>query len=178
MKTSANLYFIKKNNRYLNGKSNTWHDKVIMSTYATSEIKALEIAKYYNILDFEIEVIKEFDYTGLLASETTRLIIQMDSILVQLEVVRCQIPTISQVNKVTYKNIKSATESLRVINPYFNAFVKENEDTTYDVKGIYEDFIHQLSKIEIYDCSNLSAIFKAYAKDRDSIMGIANKIMR
>lgn len=174
--TSANLYFIKSTDtgRYLHGKFNTWHDKVILSTYATSEKNAFDIAKHFGYTNFEIVKINEYDYTALLASETTRLIIQMDSILLQLEDLRYQIPTISQINKVSHKIVKNACEQLKVINPYFNNFIKQNEDTTYDVKGIYDDFIHELAKVEIYECSNLTAILKEYAKRPEEVMKILN----
>ena len=178
MNKGANLYFIKSNDKYLNGQYNTWHEKAVLATYATTEKNAIDLANHFSIVDYEIEKVSEYDFTGLLANETTRLIIQMDSILVQLEQLRFQIPTISQINKVTHKHLKNTCESLKVINPYFNSFIKSQEDATFDVKAVYDSFIHELAKLELWDCENLTYILKAYQKDPNSIKGISKKILK
>lgn len=178
MNKGGNLYFIKSNGKYLNGKYNTWHEKSVLATYTTSEYNAIQVARHFNYTNYEVEKVSEYDYTGLLANETTRLILQIDSILVQLEQLRYQVPTISQINKVTHKHLKNTCENLKVINPYFNSFIKSQEDATFDVKEVYDLFIHELAKVELWDCENLIDILKAYQKDPNSIKGIAKKILK
>ncbi len=178
MNKGANLYFIKSNDKYLNGQYNTWHEKPVLATYTTTEKNAIDVANHFSCTNYEIEKVSEHDFTGLLANETTRLIIQMDSILIQLEQLRYQVPTISQINKVTHKHLKNTCDNLKVINPYFNSFIKSQEDATFDVKAVYDSFIYELAKLELWDCENLIDILKAYQKDPNSIKGIAKKILK
>ena len=175
---SANLYIIKstETGRYLNGKFNTWHNKIVLASYATTEFDAMKVARLYNYTDYEIEKISEYDFTSLLASETTKMIIQLESVLFQMEELRFNIPSISMINKNTHKILKNACENIKFINPYFQSFIKEQEDATFDVKAVYENFIHELAKVDLWECENLTGILKAYKKDPKSIIGICKKI--
>ena len=57
-------------------------------------------------------------------------------------------------------------------------FIEKKEDTTDEVSGFYAEFITEVSKIQIHQTHEITAILQAYKKDRSSILGITKKILK
>ncbi len=62
------------------------------------------------------------------------------------------------------------------MNPQFKEFLAKKEDATYDVQGVYDEYINTLSKIEMWEMEEFNELVKAYKKDRNSTLGFARKI--
>ena len=177
---SAKLYLIQNEEcKYYNAAKNYYSELYIGATYATSEQKARDIINYYGLKNHTIDTVTEEDYMTSIASKTVKVIIQMDSIRRELDELRYNIPTISGLNKNLCNFLKNTSNQLlRISKPMFDDFVQKKEETTDDVQGNYEDYINELSKIQMYDCGELTMVLKAFQKDRKSILGISKKIMR
>lgn len=61
---------------------------------------------------------------------------------------------------------------------FYDAFFEVNSESTDAVYTVNANFIEKVSKIAIYDMENISFIIDAYYKDKKSIEGIVNKILR
>lgn len=177
---SAKLYLIKnESGKYFNAAKNYYSELYIGATYATSDQKARDIINAFGLKNHTIDIVTEEDYMTSIASKTVKVIIQMDSLRRELDEIRYNMPTISGLNKNSANFLKNTSNHLMGISkPLFDEFVKKKEETTDDVQGNYEEFINELSKIELYDCGELTLILKALKKDRKSIVGIAKKTMR
>ena len=57
-------------------------------------------------------------------------------------------------------------------------FLNEKEDTTDDVSGYYSGFVTQLSKTQIYQAAEVTALLKAWELDRASMMGLTKKVLK
>jgi len=61
---------------------------------------------------------------------------------------------------------------------YFDKFFKFEEKSTDYVYQVHETFLKELANVPIYDMENIVTIIKAYNKDKKSIEGICNKVLR
>jgi hypothetical protein len=177
---SAKLYLIQnEDGKYYNAAKNYYTELYISATYATTMQKATDIINAFGLKNHSVTIVTEEEFTTSLASKTVKLIIQMDFIRRELDELRWNVPTISGLNKTLCNFLKNTSNQLmRISKPMFDEFVRKKEDTTDDVRGNYEEFINEISKIEMYDCSELTLILKAFKKDRKSMLGIAKKTMR
>jgi len=118
----------------------------------------------------------EEEYTRAIASETTNVCIQLDSIYLKLDKFNYSIPTMSKLNKTLSVFIKNASNQLKKVNPHFEEFLKKKEDQTFEVVEVYEDFISEVSTVEMWECNDLARIIRMYKKDSSSILGIVSKL--
>jgi hypothetical protein len=176
---NAKLYMIQNVNdkKWFNGKHKYFTKQLSLGTYALNDKKAKDIIAYYNLPDCEVVVINEQQFLESLASMTTKVIIQAESLKIQLEDIRYSLPTISGVNKVLGNFLKNTIEKLKLITPLYNEFTNKKEDETFEVSGYYEDYINQVAFTELYECAEISEIIKAYRKDKEKLINIATQIL-
>ena len=177
---SAKLFLIKnEDGKYFNASKNYYSDLYIAATYTTSEIKAKELIDYYKLDNHEIVIVTEDEFTKAIASLTVKTILQMDSMRRNMDELRWSIPTISGLNKNLSNFLKNTSGKLKEISKsMFDEFTKHKEDSTDEILSNYEEFVYELSKIEMYDCSELTTILRAYRKDKGSVLGICKKVLR
>lgn len=177
MDNSPKLYMLKNaEGKYYNSRLNSWEKRLFLATFTTTKAKAQEVIDFYK-LHAEVIIVTELEFTQDLASETTKTVIKLDSILTDLNKIHFHLPTISGLNKNISNFISKTSKYLKGINPHFEAFARAKEDQTFEVAAVYEEFIDELSNVELYHCGELTAILKAYHKDKKSILGIAKKIL-
>lgn len=123
-----------------------------------------------------LETTTEQDYWHSFGLTTTQAIIAGDYFMEFLNLINYNIPTISQVNKNVKNSLTNTLNNLKQINTKFKEFETKKNEQTFDVLAFYQEMIHELSKIEFYECCNITNILKAYRKDPKSINGIVKKI--
>ena len=176
---NAKLYMIQNVNdlKWYNGKHKYFTKQLSLGTYATNEKKAKEIIAFYGLKDCEVITINEQEFLKSLATLTTKAIIQAESLRIQLEDIKYNLPTISGVNKILGNFLKQTIERLKVINPLYNEFAKTKENATYEVSGFYDEFINEVAFVELYECHEISNVIKAYRKDKNKLLNIATQIL-
>lgn len=173
------IYQILRNDgKYYNAHDNFFTEQMSIGSYATSRKASQDVINHFKLEHCRVIEHTELEFTQAMAGLTTRVIIQLESTRKLLEEIRYILPTISQLNKNTGKHIKNCSENLKLINPYFNSFLKTYEDQTDDVIADYNEFTLELSKVELYNCKALTHLVKAMNRDQKSMIGIANKVMK
>ena len=146
-------------------------------------------ASYFSSLKIANQIIAQSGVTGLVviettddafteavATETTNVSIQMDSLATRLDRIAYSLPTMSGLNKSLKNFLVNTSVKLKNANPQFKEFLDKKEDATYDVQGVYDEYINTLSKIEMWEMEEFTELVKAYKKDRNSTLGFARKI--
>lgn len=118
----------------------------------------------------------EQEFTEAIATETTNVSIQMDSLAVRLERIAYSLPTMSGLNKQLKNFLTNTSVKLKKANPQFTEFLSLKEDATYDIQGIYDELINNLSFVNMWEVGELNEVLKAYKKDKSSVLGIAKKV--
>lgn len=173
---SAKLFLIKnQDGKWYNGKDDFWCTKMSLATYTLNAKKANDLINYYSLENATVTQTTELEFTQDLASITTSAIIQLASIIQQLEEIKYRLPTVSAVNKNLGTFLGKTINQLKVIDPMYNEFVKQKPDQTDDVEGYFKEFISEVASVQLYECHNISRIIKQYKKNPSSIMGIVKK---
>lgn len=173
------IYQIKnKEGKFLNVDSkNPFFTEVFWrASYLSSAKIAQQIIDKSGVDGLEISETTEQGYTEAVASETTNISIQMDSLSVRLERIAYSIPTMSGLNKQLKNFLVNTSLRLKKANPQFNEFLEKKEDATYDVQGVYDEYINSLSFVEMWEVAELKEIIMAFRKDKSSLLGIARKV--
>lgn len=176
-----NIYQIKnKEDRFLNLDSNKpfFTEAFWRASYFSSRKIAEQIISKSGVDGLEVVETTELAYTEAIASETTNMSIQMDSLSVRLERIAYSLPTMSGLNKSLKNFLVNTSVKLKNVNPQFKEFLDKKEDATYDVQGVYDEYINSLSLIEMWEVGEITEILKAYRKDKSSLLGIARKVNR
>lgn len=169
-----------KEEKFLNIDSNNpfFTDVFWRASYFSSSKIAVQIISKSGVLGLSVYETTEQAYTEAIASETTNVSIQMDSLAVRLERIAYSLPTMSGLNKQLKNFLVNTSTKLKSANPQFRDFLLKKEDATYEVQGIYDEYINNLSVVEMWEVVELTEIIKAYRKDKSSILGITKKINR
>lgn len=175
---SPKIYFIQKDGKFYNSRDKYWYTSFVNANYERSRKILDELIKMPKFEGCEVYETTEENFMNELATVTTDLVIAGEYFNRLLEKHACIIPTISQVNKVMYQKCKLAIETLKPFTKMHTEFIKAQEDLTDDVSGYFGEFIQALGAIRIYQTKEITAIIEAYQKDRDSIIGIAKKVLR
>lgn len=77
----------------------------------------------------------------------------------------------NRINLVVPELIKSESK-------YFDEFFSAHDKSTDEVYAVYFNFLKEMSKVPIYDCGNIIAMYAAAKKDPKSMKGIVNKILK
>lgn len=175
------IYQIKnKEGKFLNiDNNNSFFTEVFWrASYFSSDKIAYSIIIKSGRLDLHFSETTEKAYTEAIASETTNVSIQMDSLATRLDRIAYSLPTMSGLNKQLKNFLVNTSTKLKSANPQFRDFLLKKEDATYEVQGIYDEYINNLSVVEMWEVVELTEIIKAYRKDKSSILGITKKINR
>ena len=178
MKNSPKIYFLKnKEGKFYNTIQKTYYASILNANYDRSpkEIEGLIELKFH---DHELHTTTEEDFMQEMALMTTNAVVAGEYFSRLLFGLACILPTVSQVNKTMYQKCKSAIEVLKPFSKMHADFISQKEDTTDEVSGYYTEFITEVSKIQIHQTHEITAILQAYQKDRSSILGIAKKVLK
>lgn len=179
METSPKIYFLQNSEgRFYNSKHKTFHNSVLNANYERDKVKMKELLELPQFQGCEIYEISEENFRILMGCETTRVILAGQyfvQLLVQLDM---KLPTISQVGKNMHKKCKIVIDELTPMTDWHRKFIKGQEDHTDEIQGHYQEYIETMATIEIFQCAEVTAILKAYHKDKASILGITKKILK
>lgn len=176
MNKGANLFIIKSpEGEFFNGQTQTWEKRMFLGTYALTKQNAQEVLEFYEI-NGEVIQVTELEFTESLATQTTKLTIMLDATRAELETIKFRLPTVSNLNRNLGNFLKNTSQKIKDLNPHFRDFEKLKEDQTFEILGIYDAFVEEIAKTELYYCLEITEILKAYRKDRSSILGITRKI--
>lgn len=163
---------------FYNGQDDHFYQDLANATWAKTRKDAQEIIDKRFLSNCKVDSITEDEYIFAKANAMTKITIICDSLSHLLKTTLPNLPNKSQASKNAYRHLKKASESIRGFIPDFEHFAKTREDDVYDVKGYYEEFIHELSLIEFHDLTSLIGLLRAYKKDKKSMIGIAKKILK
>ena len=77
------------------------------------------------------------------------------------------------------KFVNNLIEKLKEVEwKYFDKMYGKEEEASTIVYDTYDNFIKTVACVPIWEMQNLTKIIQAYNKDKKSIEGIVNKIMR
>lgn len=175
---SPKIHFIKNiDGWFYNAREDQWYSNFIHANY---ERDLVQIKKYLSLDKFsacEIHTITEEDFQIALASKTTNVVLAGSYFAEQLKELMFKLPTISQVNKNMYAKCKYALELLEPFTKMHLEFIERKEDDTDEVRGYYQEYLHEMSKVEIFQTGEVASILKAYQIDRKSLTGVAKKVL-
>jgi len=172
------IYILKRaDGLFYNHKDKIFVTKISLSSYAKTKAEFLPLLQFETFKDCEVVPITEEDWTQDMASLTTSAVLKLESAKRNLELVKYDLPTISKLNRSIGVSMQNAIVNLSKISPMHQEFLKAKENDTDDVDAVYDEFISQIAKVEMWQCSEVSAIIEAYFKDRSSILGITKKIL-
>jgi len=179
IENSPKIYVIQRQDgKFYNAKEKWFTSRLSLSSYTTARDNFESLTDQYLFSDCEVLQFTEEDWTTDMASLTTSTIIRLDSVRKALDEVRYILPTVSGLNKNLKNFLSKTSDHLKLVNPIFKDFVKLKENDTDDLKAVYDEFMIDLASLYFYDYQNVSYMIKAYKKDKGSINGICNKILK
>lgn len=173
------IYQIKNSkNQFLNvdSKNPFYTDVFWRASYFSKSSVAQQIINQSGVPGLEFSETSEQAFTEAVATTTTNVSIQMDSLANKLEGIAYKLPTMKGLNPSLKNFLFNTSKKLKEMNPQFKEFEAIKEDSTYDVLGIYDDYISEIAPLEFWEMNDIKNIVIAYRKDKPSIMGMANKI--
>lgn len=179
MNNSPKIYVIKrKDGKYYNHREKWFTSALSLSSYTPKKSEFVSLMDLDIFSDCIISEYTEEDWTVSMASLTTSAILRLDSVRSSLDEIRYILPTVSGLNKNLKNFLSKTSDHLKLVNPIFKDFVKFKEDDTDDLKAVYDEFITELASLDFYDYQNIAYMIKAYKKDKASINGICNKVLK
>lgn len=175
---SPKAYLITKDGKFYNSKDEYFYSNIVNANYERNK-KKLEAFMILNPVFFqgcEILEMREDDLFEAFCNETTKTVLAGSYFADHLKNLDCKLPTISQVSKNMHKKMVIAIEELKPISSQFIEFLKKEEERTDEVMGVYGEFIQNVSTIEIFEMKEFNTVFKAFKKNKKSILGIAEKL--
>jgi len=178
MDNSPKIHFLKnQEGKFYNSAQRTYFPEIINANYERDK-KVLEYLIEVKFKGHEVHTITEHEFMEEMAHQTTNCVLAGEYFSNLLFKFSCILPTVSQVNKTMYQKCKSAIEVLKPFTKMHQDFINQKEDATDDVQGYYAEFISEVSKVHIYRAAEVTALIKAYQKDRSSMLGLTKKILR
>ena len=175
---SPKIYFIKNiDGKFNNAREEQWYSNFIHANYERDLPKIKSYLSLDKFSDCEIHTITENDFQIALASKTTNVVLSGSYFAEQLKELMFKLPTISQVNKNMYAKCKFALDLLEPFTKMHLEFIERREDDTDEVRGHYQEYLHEMSKVEIYQTGEINSVLKAYQMDRKSMLGVTRKIL-
>ena len=148
------------------------------ASYFSSAKIATQIIQSSGVSGLVVSETTELEFTEAVATATTNVSIQMDSLASRLESYAYSIPTMSKLNKTLKTFVVNTSLKLKAMNPQFKEFLDQKEDDTFDVLSLYDDYIETISPLEFWEMKDITHLVKMYRKDKKSIMGMADKIQK
>lgn len=177
--SNTKIYVVKRSDgKYYNHIDNFFPSRLSLGTYSPKKSDMEGLIKLKGFQDCEVDEVLEEDWTKDMATLTTSTIIQIDSLRRKLDNIRYILPTVSGMNKNIKNFLQNTSEKLKIINPIFKEFIEKKEDATDEVTQIYDEFIHEIAELEMWQLGEVTAVIKAYKKDKSSVLGITKKIIK
>lgn len=178
MTNSPKIYFLKNSEgKFYNSKRGIYFSTIIHANFERSR-NVLEFLIEHKFKGHKIHTITEHEFMEEMAHQTTNCVIAGEYFASLIFNLSCILPTVSQVNKTMYQKCKNAIDVLKPFTTMHKDFISKKEDSTDEVQGHYSEFIAELSKVQIYQTAEVTAILKAYHEDRESILGITKKVLK
>jgi len=175
---SPKIYFLKNSEgKFYNSKDEVFYSSIYNANYDRDYKKMQAVLKLPIFQNCSIHEITENDFMQGMAIKTTAVVLSGEYFTQLLKDLNYKLPTVSQVNKNMHKKCKIAIDELAPFSTLHKDFIKSKEDQTDEVQGHFQEYIETISKVEIYQCAEVTSILKAYFKDRNSILGITRKIL-
>lgn len=174
---SPNIYFIRNNEgKFYNAREKQFYSNIVNANFERDK-KVLDdlLHRFHGCGIYETT---ENEFMQEMASITTNLVLSGSYFAELLNKHACKIPTISQVNKTMYQKCKIALDTLKPFTSLHSDFIDKKEEETDDVRSHYEQFIKEMSDVEIYQMGEVVSILQAYKIDKQSILGITKKVLR
>lgn len=178
---SENVFMIVNtlSKKYFNARDNYFTSILYLGTAIKTDKECRKIAEHFGLKECHILEISHEDYMRSLASKTTEIVIIADTLARKLDQVKSNIPTIRKIDKFLTQNIKTTSNKLKsAVGSMFKDFEEKKENATYDVLGMYEEFIIELSTIEMWELKEITDLLRARRKSPESLKGIVNKILK
>jgi len=177
MNNSPKIHFLKNSEgKFYNSRQRAYFPEIVNANYERDK-KIIEILIEMKFKDHEVHTITEHEFMEEMASQTTNCVLAGEYFANLLFKLSCILPTVSQVNKTMYQKCKLAIEVLKPFTDMHKDFISKKEDDTDDVQGNYAEFISEVSKVYIYETAEVTALLKAYHKDKASMLGITKKVL-
>jgi len=165
--------------KYYNARDGYFTSVLYLGTAIKLKKDSDRIIQKNNLLGCESVEVEIDDYMKSLSAKTTEIIIIADTLSRKLDDVRSSIPTIRKADKILTQNIKTTSAKIKAaVGSMFNEFENLKEDATYDVLGIYEEYIIESSTIEMWELKEVTDMLRARRKSPESMRGIVNKILK
>jgi len=174
---SPKIYFLKNSEgKFYNSKDQIFFRSIYNANYDRDYKKMQAVLKLPIFQNCTIHEITESDFMEGMQVMTTSVVLSGQYFTQLLENLDYKLPTVSQINKNMHKKCKLAIDELTPFSSIHKDFIKAQEDQTDEISGYYQEYIEEIAKVQIYQCAEVTAILKAYFKDRSSILGITSKI--
>ena len=179
MENSPKIYFLKNSEgKYYNSRDKLFYTSITNANYDRDLPKMKLALGLPKLQDCEIVEINEYQFMEEMATETANVALVGEYFSSLLFKLAYRLPTVSQVNKTMYQKCKSAVEVLKPFTVMHQEFLKTQEDQTDEVQGYYTEFIAEACKVGIHQTHEVTAILRAYQKDRASMLGITKKVLK
>lgn len=178
MSNSPKIYFLKNSEgKFYNAKQKHYYSSIVNANYERSDVLLKSLLELDRFKNCEIHSITENEFMEEMANKTTTAVLAGEYFYRILFDVDNRLPTVSQVNKTMSQKVRVAIDVLKPFDIMHKDFIDKKEDDTDDVQGHYADYIHEMAKVQIYQTAEVTAILKAYFKDKRSILGVTRKVL-
>lgn len=178
MSNSPKLYFIKnQEGKFYNAKERKYYSEIINANYELSKTSVKMIIKLDRFAGCEVHTITADDFMVLMATATTDAVLSGEYFARNLFRIAFKLPTVSHVNKTMYKKCKQAIEALAPFTKMQQEFLDKEEDSTDAAQGHYQEFLHEMAKVQMHEMPEVVAVLKTYHLDRASILGVTKKVL-
>jgi hypothetical protein len=179
IQNSPKIYFIKnQEGKFYNAKNQYYSSAIINANFERNDSIVKSLLKLDKFKDCEIHCITEHEFMEEMANKTTTAVLAGEYFHRVLSDIDNHLPTISQVNKTMSQKTRVSIDVLKPFDLMHKDFISKKEEDTDDVQGRYKEFINEMCKVQIYQTAEVTAILKAYFKDKGSILGVTKKILR
>ena len=179
MSNSPKIHFLKHaNGKFLNIRENFLYESFVHASHDKNIKVAEGLIQHENYREYTVFTITEEEFLQELASLTTETVISGAYFVSLLTKFSVKLPTISQINKNLYNKCKNLLKDMEVLTKMHGEFLAKKEDTTDDVSGYFSGFINEVSKVQIYQTAEVTALLKAYQTDRESLLGITRTVLK
>lgn len=175
---SPQIFVLKRaDGKFYNHTDRHFYSKLSLGSYAKSKSEFAPLLVLEIFKDCEVFGTTEEEWTKDMAHVTTAAILKLESAKRNLEEINYNLPTVSKLHKSIGNSMQNTLVNLQKISPMYQEFISKKENETDDVMAVYDEFIAQMAKVEMWQCSEVSAMIAAYFKDRSSMLGITKKVI-
>ena len=176
---SPKIYFIQnQEGKFYNSKDKVWYSNIINANYDRKKQEVQKVLELPVFKECTVYETTEEHYIVSLQYLTAKTVLSISYALQNLSELDSKLPLISQVNKNLHSKLKLAKEACLPFIRMRDELVESNEDLHDDLSGLYQEYITEFSKAEVFNMRDLIDIKQAYDKSPESINGIAKKILK